>query len=73
MNKREKIAFYKRQVETSKTMQALAMQNYNLAAQIESEATSALNALGAQIGQARKGEHKLSDEKRLLLLGSLTK
>lgn len=73
MNKRERIQFYKRQLESSKQMQALAMQNYNLATQIESEATSALKMLGASLERTRKGEHKLSDDKATALLGSLTK
>ncbi|MCC9016970.1 hypothetical protein [Flavobacterium lipolyticum] len=73
MNKREQVQFWKKQIDSSKTMQALAMQNYNLATQIESEATSALKMLGASLGQTRKGEHTLSDDKKLSLIGSLTK
>ena len=73
MNKREQIQFFKRQIESSKNMQAVAMQNYNLATQIESEATSALKALGANSGRTRKGEHQLSDENKLSLLAGLTK
>ncbi|OHT44467.1 hypothetical protein [Flavobacterium tructae] len=73
MKKQDQIRFYRRQLESSKEMQALAMQNYNIAAQIESEATSALEVLGASLERTRKGEHKLSDKARISLLGSLTK
>jgi hypothetical protein len=73
MNKKEKVQFYKKQIATAKQMQAVEMQNYNLATQIESEATSSLEALGASLGKARKGEHKLSDEMQLELIASLTK
>lgn len=73
MNKKEKVQFYKKQIATAKQMQAVAMQNYNLATQIESEATSSLVALGASLRKARKGEHKLSDEMQLELIASLTK
>ncbi|EJL66914.1 hypothetical protein [Flavobacterium sp. CF136] len=73
MNKKEQIQFHKKQIEFSKSMQAVAMQNYNLATQIESEATSALKMLGASLGQTRKGKNELTDEMRISLIGSLTK
>lgn len=73
MNKKQQIQFYNRQLKSSEELKAVAMQNYNLAAQIESEAKSALEMLGALKGQDRKVKHELSIENRLSLIGSLTK
>jgi len=73
MNKKEQIQFYRKQLESSKVMQEVSMQNYNIAAQLESEATSALKVLGASLERTRKGEHELAVDKKLSLLASLTK
>ncbi len=56
MNKREKISFYKKQIESSQQMKAVAMQNYNLATRLESDALRALEALGDIPKHAPKGE-----------------
>lgn len=72
MNKSQQISFYKKQLETSKQMKAVAEQNYSIAAQLESEAQSALNMLGNSSGRTRKG-NALSDLEQLKLKASLTK
>jgi hypothetical protein len=72
MNKRDKISFYKKQVESSQQMKAVAMQNYNLATQLESEAKRALDMLGNNPEPTRKGT-QLSDTLKTTLLGNLTK
>lgn len=72
MSKREKISFYKQQLESSKQMKAVAMQNYNLATRLESEAKRALDMLGNVPEPTRKGT-KLSDTLKTKLLGNLTK
>jgi hypothetical protein len=72
MNTTQKIQFYKKQLASSIEMKAVAMQNYQLAAQIESEAKSALALLGAKSGRSSKGI-ELSEEVKLKLKASLTK
>lgn len=72
MNKREKISFYKKQLDSLQQMKAVAMQNYNLATQLESEAFRALDMLGNNSGPAQKGT-PLSDTLKTTLLGNLTK
>jgi hypothetical protein len=72
MNKATQISFYKKQLETSKQMKAVAEQNYSIAAQLESEAESALTLLGNKSGRTRKGS-SLSNELQLQLRASLTK
>lgn len=72
MSKREKISFYKQQLESSQQMKAVAMQNYNLATQLESEAKRALEMLGNNPEPTRKGK-QLSDTLKTALLGNLTK
>jgi hypothetical protein len=72
MNKREKIQFYKEQLESSKQMKAVAQQNYNLATRLESQAISALEMLGNTPERTRKGI-QLSDKLKTTLLGNLTK
>ena len=71
MNKREKISFYKQQLESSQQLKSVAMQNYNLATQLESEAKRALEMLGNNPEPTRKG--RLSDTLKVTLLGNLTK
>lgn len=73
MNKREKIQFYKRQMNASIEMQQLAMQNYKLATRIESEAKSALKMLGALTEQDRKVKKELPIDLKISLIGNLTK
>lgn len=53
-------------------MKAVAMQNYNLATQLESDALRALEALGNNPEPTRKGT-QLSDTLKTTLLGNLTK
>lgn len=72
MNKTEKIKFYKKQLNSSKQLKSVAMQNYNLATQLESEAKSALEMLGAKPERSRKGD-VLSEETKTQLIASLTK
>ncbi len=72
MNKREKISFYKQQLESSQQMKAVAMQNYNLATRLESQALRALDMLGNSPEPTRKGT-PLSDTLKTTLLGNLTK
>lgn len=72
MNKTDKILFYKKQLASSKEMKAVAMQNYNLAAQLESEAQSALELLGASPERTRKGIG-LSEDQKLKIKASLIK
>lgn len=72
MSNTQKIQFYKKQLASAIEMKAVAMQNYQLAAQIESEAKSALALLGAKSMRTRKGI-ELSEEVKLKLQASLTK
>lgn len=72
MNKSKQIQFYKKQLESSKQLKSVAQQNYNLATQLESEAKSALELLGAKPERTRKGDI-LSDETKTKLMASLTK
>jgi len=72
MNRTEQISFYKKQRASAKEMKAVAMQNYNLAAQLESKAESALAVLGTKPERTRKGL-ELSQEVQLKLKASLTK
>ena len=73
MNKSKQIQFYKKQLESSKQLKSVAKQNYNLATQLESEAKSALELLGAKPERTRKGDNILSDKTKLELVSSLTK
>lgn len=70
MNKKVKIAFYKKQAEAARQMQQVAMQNYNLATRLETEAKAALEELGVSKGRAPVG---LSEDLKLSLLAQLTK
>lgn len=72
MNKTKQISFYKRQIENAKELKAVSMQNYNIAAQLESEAKSALELLGAKPTHARKGT-ELTSEMKIKLRASLIK
>ncbi len=71
MNKTKQIEFYKTQLKTARELKAVAEQNYNIAARLESEAKSALEMLGASSGRSRKGG--LTEEQKLKLKASLTK
>lgn len=73
MNKRDKIASFKKILNSAKELKAVSEQNLNIAARLESEANSALMLLGATSGQTRKGKHFLSNEEKISLLASLTK
>lgn len=57
MNQEENIQFYKKQLESAKQMQELAMQHYNLAAQIQSETIEGILAI---ISKPQEGEVLLS-------------
>lgn len=72
MSKKDKIKFFKQQLASSREMMGLAMQNYNLAARLESEANSALHELGAPEGQGRKVKYSLSENEKLSLISNLT-
>lgn len=54
-------------------MKEVAMQNYNLATQLESEALRALEMLGNTPKHARKGKTILPEGMKLELQASLTK
>lgn len=71
MNKGQAISFWKKQLKAATDCRTVAEQNLHLAARIESEATSALEALGANPGPALKGD-ALSPEQHLALTASLT-
>ena len=73
MNKKEQISFYKKQRDSAKRMKSVASQNYQLAAQLESEAESALNLLGANSGRTRKGKDVLPEDVQLKLISGLTR
>jgi len=72
MNKKELIRSYKNLLASSSEMQALAMQNYSLAARLETTAKSALQELGALEEQGRKVKHQLSEKDKISLLAGLT-
>jgi hypothetical protein len=72
MNRTEQISFYKKQRASAKEMKAVAMQNYNIAAQLESEALNALAMLGTKPEHSPKG-FQLSEKEQLKLKASLTK
>ena len=72
MNKTEQISFYKKQRNSAKEMKAVAMQNYNLAAQLEGEADRVLDVLGTKPEHSPKG-FQLSEVEKLKLRASLTK
>ena len=73
MNKTQAISFWKKQLSIAQSCRIVAQQNMELAAQIESEAKKALEALGANPEPARKGQDVLTPELKLKLLASLTK
>ncbi|WP_445454067.1 hypothetical protein [Flavobacterium sp. 25HG05S-40] len=72
MNTTQQIEFFKKQEASAKQMKDVALQNYQLAAQIESEAKSALALLGAKSGRTRKGI-QLSPEAQLRIQSDLIK
>jgi len=71
MSKREKISFYKQQLESSQQMKEVSIQNYNIATRLESEALTSLELLGNK--PERSFKNKLSSEATIKLLGNLTK
>lgn len=72
MNRTKQISFYKKQRASAKEMKAVAMQNYNLAAQLESKAEIALDVLGTKPERSPKG-FQLSEKEQLKITASLTK
>ena len=54
-------------------MQAVAMQNFSLAARLESEAKSALEELGVQPERARKGRYELPANVKMALQARMTR
>lgn len=70
MNKKVQINFYKKQLQTSRELQEVSMQNYNIATRLESEAKVALDLLGNK--PERKKQQVLSNSLELELLASLT-
>ncbi len=72
MNKTKQIEFYKTQLKTARELKAVAEQNMAIATQIESEAKSALEMLGASTERSRKG-NVLSEQMKNSLRASLTK
>ncbi|KGO88069.1 hypothetical protein Q765_03160 [Flavobacterium rivuli WB 3.3-2 = DSM 21788] len=73
MNKQQAITHFKQIIAVAKQGKEVAMQNYNTATQLESEANSALEKLGVSPGQARKGKHKLPDKDILKIRANFTK
>ena len=71
MNKREKISFLNKQLEISRQMKEVYIQNYNIATRLESEALTSLELLGNK--PERSFKNKLSSEATIKLLGNLTK
>ncbi|MBA4155041.1 hypothetical protein [Flavobacterium sp.] len=72
MNRTEQISFYKRQLNSARELRAVAEQNISIATQLESEAKSALEMLGASTERSRKG-NVLPEQLRNSLRASLTK
>lgn len=73
MNKQQATAHYKQIIELAQQAKAVAMQNYNTATQLESEAKSALERMGAKPERARKGKHKLPEKDALKIRANFTK
>lgn len=73
MSKKDQISFYKNQLASAKTLKSCARQLLTQAAQLESEATSALNMLGNSSGRTPRGDKKLPENVTLRLIGGLTK
>ncbi|MFP9099103.1 hypothetical protein ACLI09_08615 [Flavobacterium sp. RHBU_24] len=73
MNKAHEIAKWKRLREAAAMTKAVALQQYETAARLESEADTALAELGAPKGPRRKVKHELSDAEKLRLTASMTK
>ena len=69
--KNQQKTMLERQLKQARLMKAAAAQQLTIATQLESEAISGLNAMGAQTGRAREG--KLTDDQRLSLISGLTK
>lgn len=73
MTKQQQIQFLSRQKKIGEELMQVAIQNYEAAARSVSEAVSALETLGASIGQPRKGRKELPEEVKLSLRAGLTK
>jgi hypothetical protein len=71
MTKREKISFWKQQLETARTSKAVGRQIIIQATQIESEAKRALETLEAN-PRLLNQKQTLSDSKALRLIASVT-
>jgi hypothetical protein len=72
MTKRDKISFWKQQLETARTSKAVGRQIIIQATQIESEAKRALETLEANPRLLNQKE-VLSDSKALRLMASITR
>lgn len=72
MNITDQISFYTTQKNSAQQLKEVARQNLSIAAQLESEATRALELLGAKPGRTRKGATELSEETKIKLTASLT-
>jgi len=72
MTKRDKISFWKQQLETARTSKAVGRQIIIQATQIESEAKRALETLEANPRLLNQKE-VLSDSKALRLMASVTR
>jgi len=72
-NSKKYIALFKRQLKVGEEMQQLAMQNYEAATRMVSEAKTALAEFGGPAGQALRGSQKKQNETLLKLKAGLTK
>jgi len=73
MNKAQEIAKWKRILSAATMTKAVAIQQVETAARLESEANSVLEELGAPKGPHRKVKYELSAEEKLRLTASMTK
>lgn len=71
MSKQKLISVFKAQKKMAQSLMAVAKQNYETAAHLESEAITALAELGVQQERARKG-NALTRKEVLELKGRLT-
>lgn len=71
MTKKEKISFYKLQIDTATQMIQVAEQNKIIATRLKSEAKMALELLGSN--PEPKNKQQLDDEFQIKLLANLTK
>ena len=73
MNKKDKIQFYKQQIEICKDMRAIAEQNIAVANRLELEAKNALELLESNSSTGRKPKYNLSEEQKMKLTAGLTR